>query len=158
MSSYCVFNIGDRRVGLMMSSVREIIERDVVSLTPVPLAPEFLRGMFNLRGQVVPFYDLTQFIGARPVTDQEDRAVIVEHGEFRFATAGRRIDTVEADESGFQPVHDGALHPALDAAASTERGNFEVMHLDRLEACIVQGMRFAALADAAARPEQADES
>ena len=144
MNSYCVFNIGEQRVGISMDYVREIIEQAAIECVPLPLAPGFLRGLFNLRGQVLPLLDLAQFVGAKnSSTRAGDRAVIVERGEFRFATAGQRIDTVSADEKTFRPVADSALHPALDAEATSDRGNFQVIHLDRLEACLSQTMKFA---------------
>lgn len=144
MNAYCVFTVGDRRVGIPMTSVREILEKEFVAPTPLPLAPEFVHGLFNLRGQVLPFLDLSSFIGATPgkVTTASDRAVIVERGDFRFATLGQRIDTIEAAEETLQPVADAALLPALDSEAQTERGNFQVIHLDRLEACLKQAFKF----------------
>ena len=133
-----------------MAHVREIIEQQVVSTVPVPLAPEFVRGLFNLRGQVVPFLDLSSFVGAVRSGPAIDRALVVESGDFRFATNVDRIDTVEVDPATFQPLADGALFPALDAEAQTEHGNFQVIHLDRLEACLGQAMKFGELAGLAA--------
>ena len=147
MSSYCVFNVGDRRVGIPMTSVREILEKEFIVPTLIPLAPEFVHGLFNLRGQVLPFLDLSGFVGASatniPIPSTADRAVIVERGDFRFATLGQRIDTVEAGEEALQPLAGAALHPALDSEAQTDRGSFHVIHLDRLEACLKQSLKFA---------------
>lgn len=147
-TSYCVFSVSDQRVGIPMASVREIIETNSIALTPVPLAPDFVRGLFNLRGQVLPYLDLHGVVGA--TTSQKiqiDRAVIVERGEFRFATAGEQIDTVVVDEASFQPLADGALFPALEAEVVTERGTFRIIHLDRLEASLAQALRFSDLAE-----------
>jgi chemotaxis signal transduction protein len=144
MNSYCVFNVGDQRIGIPMTNVREILAPDFIVPTPVPLAPGFVHGLFNLRGQVLPCLDLSSFVGATasaPATASQ-RAVIVERGEFRFATLGQRIDTLEAAAEAMQPVTGAALYPALDAEAQTERGNFQVIHLDRLEACLKQAMKF----------------
>jgi purine-binding chemotaxis protein CheW len=144
MTAYCVFNVGDRRVGLPMAHVREIVEQAVVSPVPVPLAPDFVRGLFNLRGQVLPFLDLAPFVGAAGLGSRaSDRAMVVERGDFRFAVSGERIDTLEVDPATFQPMTDAALFPALDAEASSERGNFQVIHLDRLEACLSQACKFS---------------
>lgn len=144
MNAYCVFNVGDRRIGLPMTSVREILETDLVSPTPLPLVPAFMRGLFNLRGQVLPCLDLSAFIGATKTAAPlpSDRAVIIERGNFRFATVGQRIDSVEADPEKFQPIKDAALYPALDAEARSVRGSFHVLHLDRLEACLSQALKF----------------
>jgi len=139
MTAYCVFNVSERRIGIPMTSVREIVEPSLIHPTPVPLTPPFVRGLFNLRGQVLPFLDLAAFVGAQQEAGpmgRDDRAVIIERGNFRFATPGRRIDTVEADPAAMTPLENAALYPALDAVAQTDRGNFEIVHLDRLEACL----------------------
>lgn len=150
MTSYCVFNVGERRIGIAMAHVREIIERHLVVPTPVPLTPPFVHGLFNLRGQVFPYLDLSTFVGgqadsgsapAKAGAKSEERAIVVEHGNFRFATLGRRIDTIEADPTSFEPVADGAVYPALQAEARTEYGSFEIVHLDRLEACLSQSLK-----------------
>ena len=146
MTSYCVFNVSERRIGIPMTSVREIVEHSLIHPTPVPLTPPFVQGLFNLRGQILPFLDLSTFVGAQQDAGdlcRDDRAVIVERGNFRFATTGRRIDTVEADPASLQPLENAALYPALDAEAQTDRGNFEIVHLDRLEACLGRALKFA---------------
>ncbi len=145
MTAYCVFNVSERRIGIPMTSVREIVEPSLIHPTPVPLTPPFVRGLFNLRGQVLPFLDLAAFVGAQQEAGpmgRDDRAVIIERGNFRFATPGRRIDTVEADPAAMQPLENAALYPALDAVAQTDRGNFEIVHLDRLEACLGRALKF----------------
>lgn len=147
-ASYCVFSVGDRRVGISMSSVREIVDIGNIVPVAVPLAPAFVQGLFNLRGQVLPYLDLSSFVGGQDSHSAAgDRAVVVERGDFRFATAGQAIDTVQVEESAFTPIADAALFPALDAEAQSERGAFHVIHLDRLEACLNQAMRFGDLAD-----------
>ncbi len=141
---FVTFHLLNEVFAVNMAQVREIIR--VPEVTRVPLAPPALEGVANLRGQVMPYVDLSPFVGekarSRP-PGREDRAVIVERGELRFATTGRRIDTVEADPSGFVAVREGALHPALEAEAQTEHGTFLVIHLDRLEASMGQSMKMA---------------
>jgi purine-binding chemotaxis protein CheW len=145
MTSYCVFNVGERRVGIAMAHVREIIEPHQIVPTPIPLTPPFVHGLFNLRGQVLPYLDLSRFVGVEETpaaaSGRDVRAVVVERGNLRFATTGRRIDTIEADPGTFQPLAGAALHPALDAEARTEFGSFQVLHLDRLEACLSQSLK-----------------
>ena len=156
MTSYCVFNVGERRVGIDLTHVREIIEHHLVVPTPLPLTPQFVQGLFNLRGQVLPYIDLSLFVGAQEKSEptRDDRAVVVERGNLRFATTGQKIDTVEADPSTFTPLESVALHPALDAEAATDHGNFQVIHLDRLEACLCQSLK---LTEAPARTDAAED-
>jgi purine-binding chemotaxis protein CheW len=50
------FLLGEEAFALDIRSVREIIQH--VQMTPVPLMPNFVRGVINLRGVVVPVIDL----------------------------------------------------------------------------------------------------
>lgn len=149
MPTYCVFSIGERRIGIAMNWVREVIEHQWVLPTRLPLTPPFVQGLFNLRGQVLPLLDLAAFVGAKDkpaALGRDDRAVVVERGRFRFATMGRRIDTVDAAPDSLQPLVHAALYPALDCEARTEYGNFHIIHMDRLEACLSQGLKTAGMA------------
>src|SRR5690606_10089031 len=51
-----VFELGDEKYGIAISTVREIIRMPTV--TQVPGAPEHVRGVINLRGRVIPVVDL----------------------------------------------------------------------------------------------------
>jgi len=53
---YCIFRSGRDRYCLSVLEVEEVISR--FGLTPVPLAPPFLMGIFNLRGVIVPVLDI----------------------------------------------------------------------------------------------------
>jgi purine-binding chemotaxis protein CheW len=54
--SYVIFRLGGEDYALEVMRVREVL--DVGTLTHVPGGPKSLRGILNLRGGVVPVYDL----------------------------------------------------------------------------------------------------
>jgi chemotaxis signal transduction protein len=54
--SYVVFRLGGEGYALEVMRVQEVL--DMQSLTEVPGGPKFLLGVINLRGHVVPVYDL----------------------------------------------------------------------------------------------------
>jgi purine-binding chemotaxis protein CheW len=58
---YLTFVLGDEVFALNISNVREIIQNATV--TVVPLMPNFVRGVINLRGAVVPVIDLQRRFG-----------------------------------------------------------------------------------------------
>ena len=60
-TKYLTFNVNDGRYGVSIAGVKEIIEYP--SLTQVPMTPEFIRGVINLRGNVVPVIDLAARLG-----------------------------------------------------------------------------------------------
>ncbi len=55
-AQYLTFSLGEEVFAMDIRTVREIIQYG--STTPVPLMPDFVRGVMNLRGAVVPVIDL----------------------------------------------------------------------------------------------------
>lgn len=53
---YLTFNLGEESFALDVAHVREILE--FTGVTKVPRTPEFMRGVINLRGSVVPVMDM----------------------------------------------------------------------------------------------------
>ncbi len=60
-SSYVVFQLGGEGYALEVMRVQEVL--DMQALTEVPGGPKFLLGVINLRGHVVPVYDLRMPFG-----------------------------------------------------------------------------------------------
>jgi purine-binding chemotaxis protein CheW len=58
---YLTFTLGDEVFAMDIRTVREIIQHG--AMTIVPLMPEFVRGIINLRGAVVPVIDLQSRFG-----------------------------------------------------------------------------------------------
>lgn len=75
IKQYLTFNIGVEHYGLELSQTREIIEYS--GITEVPLMPNFLRGVINLRGEVVPVIDLAVRLGRKPIEVQKRTCIIV---------------------------------------------------------------------------------
>lgn len=75
IKQYLTFNIGHEYYGLELSQTREIIEYN--GITEVPLMPNFLRGVINLRGEVVPVIDLAVRLGRKPIEVQKRTCIIV---------------------------------------------------------------------------------
>lgn len=60
---YCIFRAGRERFCLLVLDVEEVVEWPAV--TPIPLTPPFLMGIFNLRGGIVPVVDIAFTEGRR---------------------------------------------------------------------------------------------
>jgi purine-binding chemotaxis protein CheW len=71
---YLTFLLDDEVFALGLRSVREIIQ--VCPMTIVPRMPDFVRGVINLRGAVVPVIDLHARFG-RPSADVSKKTCIV---------------------------------------------------------------------------------
>jgi purine-binding chemotaxis protein CheW len=73
-TQYLTFRVGQELFALGILAVREIIEYH--NLTLVPMMPEAIRGVINLRGSVVPVVDLSARFG-RPPSEVTKRTCIV---------------------------------------------------------------------------------
>jgi chemotaxis signal transduction protein len=62
-TQYCIFRAGRERFCLEVLDIEEVVEWP--SVTPVPLSPRFLMGIFNLRGSIVPVIDIAFTEGRR---------------------------------------------------------------------------------------------
>jgi purine-binding chemotaxis protein CheW len=58
---YLTYTLGDETFAMDIRAVREIIQ--YATMTTVPMMPAFIRGVINLRGQVVPVIDLQARLG-----------------------------------------------------------------------------------------------
>jgi purine-binding chemotaxis protein CheW len=52
----CIFELSDRLFALDIFNVQKIMENS--EITPVPTTPHFLKGVINLRGDIVPVVDI----------------------------------------------------------------------------------------------------
>ena len=72
---YLTFRLADEEYGLQILKVREII--GMMSITPVPRTPRYIRGVLNLRGKVIPVVDLRCKFGMEATEDTEETCIIV---------------------------------------------------------------------------------
>ena len=71
------FRIGRETFGLPISMVREIVR--VPEITSVPNAPDYIEGVINLRGRIIPIVDLRKRFGDKSFArDKKNRIVVVE--------------------------------------------------------------------------------
>src|SRR5216117_1027203 len=74
-AQYLTFRLGDEEYGLDILKVQEI--RSYAAITPLPNAPPAVKGVMNLRGQIIPVVDLRVTFGMRPTEYTRFAVVIV---------------------------------------------------------------------------------
>ncbi|MFH0920620.1 MAG: chemotaxis protein CheW [Fibrobacterota bacterium] len=72
---YLTFRLGDEEYGLEILKVREII--GLMDITHIPRTPEFVRGVINLRGKVIPVIDTRLKFGMKAIGDTAETCIIV---------------------------------------------------------------------------------
>jgi purine-binding chemotaxis protein CheW len=71
---YLTFTLADEEYGIGILKVKEII--GMMAITSVPRTPDFVKGVINLRGKVIPVIDLRLKFGM-PAIDYTDRTCII---------------------------------------------------------------------------------
>lgn len=85
---YLVFTLGKESCAIGILAIKEIIEYG--SLTEVPMIPEAVRGVINLRGAVVPVIDLLARFGRQPSVVGRRTCIVIVDLEAKRRMRGRR--------------------------------------------------------------------
>lgn len=74
-TQYLTFKLEDEVFALDISKVREVL--DFTAITKVPRTPEFMRGVINLRGNVVPVVDMRLKFGMTKTENTVNTCIII---------------------------------------------------------------------------------
>ncbi|MCU0558302.1 MAG: chemotaxis protein CheW [Desulfobacterales bacterium] len=85
---YLTFLLGDEEYGIAILKIKEII--GMMPITYVPQTPEFVKGVINLRGKVIPVIDLRLKFGLESVGHTDRTCIIVVEIQ---GPAGARLKT-----------------------------------------------------------------
>jgi len=72
---YLTFMLGGKVYGLEILNIKEIIEYG--EITEVPMTPDFISGVINLRGSVVPVIDLSQRFSGQSTAHTKRTSIII---------------------------------------------------------------------------------
>ena len=94
--TFLTFHLHQEVFGLEITRVREIVEYDK-TVTRVPRTPIFMRGVMNLRGNVVPVVDMNRKLGFDESEATPDTCVIIVEIDVgdETMTVGAIVDGVE---------------------------------------------------------------
>ena len=79
LEQYTVFSIGEQLCALLIEEVVEIIR--VLPITEVPGVKNFITGMINLRGSIIPVIDLRKRFGIKASPFQKKTRIIIVHNQ-----------------------------------------------------------------------------
>ena len=115
---YLTFALADEEYGISILKIREII--GIMPITSVPRTPEFVKGVINLRGKVIPIIDLRLRFGMEPMEYTDRTCIIVVEINAQDITIqiGAIVDTVsEVLNIKAEDIEDT---PAFGASLDTE--------------------------------------
>jgi purine-binding chemotaxis protein CheW len=108
------FSIGDEQYGVDIMAVREI--KGWSEITHLPKQPDYVRGVLNLRGVMVPIIDLRCRFGQGKTEATPLHVVIVVQADSRLVglLADRVLDILSFEASQIQPVPQIARSSRVD--------------------------------------------
>jgi purine-binding chemotaxis protein CheW len=133
------FAIGDLLLGIDIHQVREINRN--TGITPVPHAPPAVRGVINLRGEVVTVIDLRRVLGLPPAElTRSSRTVVVNHGAERIGFLVDAIaDVITAENAEIDPLPEnlsGVDQSFFQGVFKLEQGLLVILNVDEALAAV----------------------
>ena len=74
-NQYLTFKLGDELFAIQVANVREILE--IPHITRVPTAPDYMRGVVNVRGKAIPVADLRLKFGLPATSESVNTRIVV---------------------------------------------------------------------------------
>ena len=141
------FALGEEQYGVDIMAVREI--KGWSGITHLPKQPDYVRGVLNLRGVMVPIIDLRCRFG-QGMTEATALhiVIIVQIGAMQVGLLGDRVlDIVSVELSQVQPVPkiaEAARIDFLSGLVTTKTGMIALIDLPRLLSVPAAGEKAAA--------------
>ncbi len=155
---YLTFRLGEEVFALDVSHVREILE--FTTVTKVPRTPEYMSGVINLRGSVVPVLDMRLKFGLAKTEKTVDTCIIVVEVSFdeENTIIGALVDSVqevfELEPDQIEPAPRIGTHLRTEFIKGMGKRDERFIILLDIDKVFSSG-ELAAIDDAAAREQAA---
>ena len=111
---YIAFELGEQFYGVEITVVREI--RQWTPTAELPDQPAFGRGVLNIRGEIVPVYDLRARLGGQMTKVSESHMVLI------LSIAQRSFGILVDAVSDIVSINPATLRPVPDESRAIEPG------------------------------------
>lgn len=136
--NYATFFVGGQYFGIDVLKVQEVLRWQ--QMTRVPLAPAIVRGLINLRGQIVTAIDVREKLGLQPSTNRnESMNVVIRSSEGAISLLVDEIsDVVSVNEADFEPSPqnvDVNIRKLLEGLYKLDKQLLLILDTERLLQC-----------------------
>lgn len=101
---FCTFYLGSDLFGVPVLEVQEVVRQH--DITQVPLAPAIVRGLINLRGNIVSTVDMRRLLRMEPLADSAESINVITRvsGGLVSLLVDHIGDVIDAPEDSFEAV------------------------------------------------------
>lgn len=136
LEHFIVFEMGDEAYAIESKRIKEVSRTKELKINTVPKTPNYIRGIINLRGDVVPIIHLNERFGLPVATaDLPKRLIVVTHNQ---ALIGLLVDRIighhKSESQCLLPPTEEMLAetPYIKGIIKEETATYFVIDLDKL--------------------------
>jgi chemotaxis signal transduction protein len=97
------FRLGEINLLINQFSMSEVVIKPVIY--SIPNTPSWIQGLINLRGILVPVFNIKRYLGQESENNKNDKLLVIDKGERAFATYIEKLpDSINVDEVELTPI------------------------------------------------------
>ena len=125
---YLIFITDDLRLGVDAEYVVEILNNQVI--TYLPMVPGFIRGIINMRGQMIPILDICSRMGL-PSREEDSLVVVINLGDVQLGILVDGVDQMlDIPRANIHPLPANSAQLLVSGMCSLPDGSGTMMVLD----------------------------
>lgn len=125
---YLIFMAGHLKLGVVAEDVVEILNNQLI--TYLPMLPDFIRGIINMRGQMIPILDIRARLGMEPKED-DSLVVVINLGDVHLGILVDAVDQMlDIPKVNLLPMPANSTQLLVSGMCSLPDGSGTMMVLD----------------------------
>ena len=125
---YLIFMAGHLKLGVIAEDVVEILNNQLI--TYLPMLPDFIRGIINMRGQMIPILDIRARLGMEPKED-DSLVVVINLGDVQLGILVDGVDQMlDIPRANIHPLPANSAQLLVSGMCSLPDGSGTMMVLD----------------------------
>ncbi len=124
---YLIFMAGHLKLGVVAEYVVEILNNQII--TYLPMLPDFIRGIINMRGQMIPILDIRARLGLPSQADS--LVVVINLGDIQLGILVDAVDQMlDIPKANIHPLPANSTQTLVSGMCSLPDGSGTMMVLD----------------------------
>lgn len=125
---YLIFMSSHLKLGVVAEYVVEILNNQVI--TYLPMVPDYIRGIINMRGQMIPILDIRARLGMER-QDEDSLVVVVNLGDVQLGILVDAVDQMlDIPKANLHPLPANSTQLLVSGMCSLPDGSGTMMVLD----------------------------
>lgn len=126
-----IFKLGDEQFAVETSKVQSI--NDVMQITRVPKSPDYIKGLINLRGNVISLLDINLLLDVKKSEKKQESMIILEMEDELVGITVDQVDEVlDVEDSMIEKVEDAKKNKYVKGVINFKNRIVTLIDIDNL--------------------------